>query len=124
MRSINERIRDAASAVITDPADIVADRYLGHHDRYVVFQVYESHVCGDDGIAEDVHRVYLHYFCPVGVNSLADRRALRGAIMADDGFAAPTITPASDEYSQHYVFEFEAAELEETEPEEAEDGGG
>lgn len=114
--TINERIRAAAASVIDNPADIVADRYLGKAPRYVVFQTYESHVCGDDGIAADTFRVYLHYFCPVGVNSLEARRTLRNAICSDEGFGVPTITPATDEYSQHFIFEFDACELQEDEP--------
>ena len=47
-----------------------------------------------------------YWFLPAKVNPLERKRQLRQALIAA-GFTAPTITPASDDDGQHYVFECE-----------------
>ena len=42
------------------------------------------------------------------VKKTKKRRALAAAIEETDEFSIPTISPATDEFGQHYVFEFDA----------------
>ena len=50
----------------------------------------------------------LHYLAPLKASTVAKRRALTAAIEETDEFSLPTISSATDELGQHYVFEFDA----------------
>ena len=50
--------------------------------------------------------VQVHYFAPHELNTVAMRREITRRIAAA-GFTRPSITPASDGTSQHYVYECE-----------------
>ena len=65
-------------------------------------------LAGDDGTDVGLARVQLHYLAPLKASTVAKRRALTAAIEETDEFSLPTISPATDELGQHYVFEFDA----------------
>lgn len=102
--TINERIAAAVEPVV---AVCVPDEYNGEAEEYCTFNYTEiPEAFGDDAPELIRYSVQLHYFCPLGRNSLSTRQKLRRAILAAD-FTAPEVIPASDETGQHYVFEFE-----------------
>lgn len=103
--TINEQIKAAVEPIV--PV-CVPDPYTGEADEYCTFNYTEiPDEFGDDMPELIRYAVQLHYFCPLGYNCFETRRDLRRALLAAD-FTAPEITPAGDETSQHYVFEFEA----------------
>ena len=61
---------------------------------------------GDDDAGHVRVLVQVHYFAPHELNTVAMRREITRRIAAA-GFTRPSITPASDGTSQHYVYECE-----------------
>ena len=103
--SINEQIKAAVKPIV--PV-CVPDFYTGEETEYCTFDYTEiPEEFGDDMPELIRYAIQLHYFCPLDYNSIETRQKLRRAILAAD-FTAPEITPAGEENSQHFVFEFEA----------------
>lgn len=104
--SLNEEIRAVVTAIVPvcDP-----DYYGGEQETYCTFGYTEIPANPGDN-APQAYRclVDLHLFLARSENSVVIRRTLRRAITAVDTWTAPTITNASDETGQHFVFEFEA----------------
>lgn len=104
--SLNEEIRAVVTPIVPvcDP-----DYYGGEQETYCTFGYTEIPANPGDN-APQAYRclVDLHLFLPRGKNSVVIRRTLRRAITDVDTWTAPTITNASDETGQHFVFEFEA----------------
>lgn len=102
--TINEQIKAAVEPVV---AVCVPDEYDGEASEYCTFNYTETpEDFGDDVPGLIRYAVQLHFFCPKGHDSMKARQDLRQAILAAD-FTAPEIINASDEISQHYVFEFD-----------------
>ena len=105
--TIDQKFKDAGMPVVVV---CVPGEYGGESTEYCTFNYTEiPEEFGDDMPELIRYSIQLHYFCPVGYNSIAKRQALRRAILTAD-FTAPEIIPAGDELSQHFVFEFEALE--------------
>lgn len=102
--TVNQQIIDVVAPVVSE---CVPDIYTGESEEYCTFQISEFPAGFGDNTAQALRcSVMLHYFAPIGQNTTAKRRSLRRAIAA--AFTAPIVTPAGDEISQHYVYEFEA----------------
>ena len=80
-------------------------------EEYCVFS-YSSAAAlsADNAVAERVARVQLAYCAPLEASTVRTRARLAAAIAAVDTFSLPTITPATDELGQQYVYEFDAIE--------------
>lgn len=104
--SMNSIIRGAVAPVVPT---CVPDLYGGKETTYCTFQYTEfPRNFGDDAPQETLYLVQVHLFAARGENTLKTRKLLRQALLAA-GFTAPEIENASDETSQHYVFECEYA---------------
>lgn len=101
--TVNEKIIETVAPIVPE---CVPDVYTGESEEYCTFQVSEFPAGFGDNTAQALRcSIMLHYFAPLGQNTVATRTALRRAIAA--AFTAPIVTPASDDLSQHYVYEFE-----------------
>ena len=104
MASLNERLIAAVRPVT---GVCVPDLYLGEQESYCTFNFTElPEGLGDNGMHAVRYLVQLHLFAPLKAGSVALRRQLRQALL-DAGFTPPSITNATDEICQHYIFEFE-----------------
>ena len=104
--SLNEEIRSVVTPIVPvcDP-----DYYGGEQKTYCTFGYTEIPANPGDNVPQAYRcLVDLHLFLPRGESSVVIRRTLRRSITAVDTWTAPTITNASDESGQHFVFEFEA----------------
>ena len=105
--TLNERI----IAVVTPIVPVcVPDLWSQRRpEEYCTFDYTQTAgLAGDDGTDVGLARVQLHYLAPLKASTVAKRRALTAAIEETDEFSLPTISPATDELGQHYVFEFDA----------------
>lgn len=101
--SIEERLMSAFNGLV--PA--ASQTYQGDADEYITINytaVPDDY--GDDDAGAVRVLVQVHYFAPHGLNTVATRREITRRIVAAD-FTRPSITPASDGTSQHYVYECE-----------------
>lgn len=104
MADLNQRIIEAVQPVA---GVCVPDLYLGEQETYCTFNFTELPAgLGDNGMSAVRYLVQVHLFLPLKAESAAIRRQLRAALLAAD-FSPPSITNATDEISQHYVYEFE-----------------
>lgn len=90
--------------------ECVPDLYGGDAKEYVVFSYFEN----PDNFADDAPQIIryfiqVHWFLPNKVNPLEKKKRIKKALFSA-GFTYPSITNASDELGQHYVFEFEGME--------------
>ncbi len=112
--SINSRIVVALDGLT--PSPVSADTKKGNAAEYIVFNY--TTIPADYGDDEAGHYrllVQVDLFAPHEKNTVALRREISRRLVSA-GFARPSITPASDERGQHYVFEFEdVAAVEEAE---------
>ena len=109
MASLNERLIAAVRPVA---GVCVPDLYLGEQEIYCTFNFTEiPSLFGDDISLATLYLVQLHLFLPLKAGSVALRRQLRDALVAA-GFTAPTIANATDELTQHYVYEFQTMDWE------------
>ena len=84
------------------------DYYGGESETYCTFGYTEIPANAGDNVPQAYRcLVGLHLFLPRGDNSVSIRRDIRDAIIANDSWTAPTITNASDNSGQHFIFEFE-----------------
>ena len=106
--SINSRITTALDGLTNGTA--AADTYKGREAEYIVFNYSMIPAdFGDDDAGHYRALVQVHLYAPHEKNTVALRRKIKAAITAA-GFTRPSVTPASDERGQHYVFEFEDVE--------------
>lgn len=106
--SLNSRIVKALDGLTPSPAH--ADTYKGPDALYIVFNITEIPAdFGDDDAGHYRALVQVHLYAPHELNTVKLRREIKAAIVAA-GFTRPSVTPASDERGQHYVFEFEDVE--------------
>ena len=109
MGTINQRIIEAVLPVVPvcvpdvydpDPAETPADKYC-------IFNYTEMpDDFGDDAPGAMRYLCQLHYYAPLGVNTISTRKELRRALHGA-GFTYPSVDNATDGESQHFVFEFE-----------------
>lgn len=100
-------VNETLKTMFSDLLPVAADTYKGKATEYIVFNY--TAVPEDFGDDDAQHWRYLtqvHLYAPHEKNSLAYRREITRRLVAG-GFTRPTITPASDETGQHYVFECE-----------------
>lgn len=106
--SVFERI-----AAALDSVDVVnyARTYTGTEERYAVYDAPTVPILfGDQAPYLERYLVSVHYFCPVGENTLALQRQIKQALFEAD-FTWPSVTPgASGADYQHLVFECETEE--------------
>lgn len=110
--SINSKIINALSSL---SLPVRADVYDGTADEYIVFNYFSQGAdFANDAPRQEVYFVQVHYFCPIGKNSLSVRDRIKKALFSA-GFTWPAVTNAmSMAYSrevgeQHWVFETEYA---------------
>lgn len=106
--SLNSRITAALDGLTNSPA--AADTYKGHDTEYIVFNYSMIPAdFGDDDAGHYLALVQVHLYAPHEKNTVKLRRKISRRLVAA-GFTRPSVTPASDERGQHYVFECEDAE--------------
>lgn len=101
--SIEERLVNALSGLMP----VASQSYKGEAAEYITTNytaVPDDY--GDDDAGHVRALVQVHYFAPHELNTVAMRREITRRIVAA-GFTRPSITPASDGTSQHYVYECE-----------------
>lgn len=113
--TINERIIQAVTQVVPVcvPGFYAPDAGEQAATVYCTFNYTETpDSFGDDAPGAVRYLCQIHLYAPwtpaagESNNTLAMRKALRRALTAA-GFTAPSVTDASDEDGQHYVFECE-----------------
>lgn len=106
--SINERLTAALSCLT--PSGPAADTKKGNGAEYIVFNYSMIPAdFGDDDAGHYLALVQVHLYAPHEKNTVKLRREISRRLVSA-GFTRPSITPASDERGQHYVFECESAE--------------
>lgn len=104
--TLNARIIELVTPIV---AVCVPDLYNGDLDEYCTFNFDElPEAFGDDQPNFKRCLVQVHYFAPLKKNVYSVRKQLFAAICGEELFGAPSVTNASDEECQHYVFEFDA----------------
>ena len=109
--TLNERIIAVVTPIVPVcvPDLLVTEADETPPEEYCTFDYTQTAgLAGDDGTDVGLARVQLHYLAPLKASTVAKRRALTAAIEETDEFSIPTISPATDELGQHYVFEFDA----------------
>lgn len=109
--TLNEKIIAVVTPIVSVcvPDLLVTEADETPPEEYCTFDYTQTAgLAGDDGTDIGIARVQLHYLAPLKASTVARRRALGAAIEAVDEFSIPTVTPATDEFGQHYVFEFDA----------------
>ncbi|MEG1427442.1 MAG: hypothetical protein RSC76_07110 [Oscillospiraceae bacterium] len=106
---IDEIIKKALEHI----ASVVSDFNYGCEETNIVYQ-YNSRgeLFGDDCPGAEVYSVLVHLNALPGVDLSAEKKEIKRSLFRA-GFSYPTCINASDQDSQHYVFESEyAVELE------------
>ena len=109
--TLNERIIAVVTPIVPVcvPDLLVTEAGETPPEEYCTFDYTQTAgLAGDDGTDVGLARVQLHYLAPLKASTVAKRRALTAAIEETDEFSLPTVSPATDELGQHYVFEFDA----------------
>ena len=102
--TVNQAIIDAVTPIVSK---VVPDNYNGEEKEYCVFNYTEyPDLYGDDGPTMIRYSVMLHYFLPLGENPIITKKRIQNALH-DAGFTYPSVTNATDNEYQHYVFECE-----------------
>lgn len=105
--SMEARIKAAVAPVVPE---VYANGYKGDAPIYCTFTTTEIPDGFGNNRAHAVrYLVQLHLFLPYRTDPYEKKVGLRRAIIAA-GFTTPTITNASDNEDQHYVFEFEGVD--------------
>ena len=103
---LDNKIKTAVEPLV---AECVPGLYTGEAEEYCTFNCTEiPSAFGDNRPHAVRYLVQLHWFLPLKRRPYPKKKALRRALMAVRGFAAPTITDATDGDGQHYVYELEA----------------
>lgn len=106
--SVDEKLKAAVTPLV---ARCEPDLYLEEKDEYCTYNYNEvPDGFGDNAPHATRYLVQLHWFLPLKRRPHPKKKRLKQALAAVRGFTAPTVTNASDEIGQHYVFEFEAVE--------------
>lgn len=101
--STEEMIMTALSPIVGTVVPII---YQGTEKEYIVFN-YDTIYFYAEGTAKARRDlVQIHWFLPLKGNPNAKKKLIADAVN-EAGFTYPSITNASDEKSQHYVFECE-----------------
>ena len=109
--TLNERIIAVVTPIVPVcvPDLLVTEAGETPPEEYCTFNFpLEPEALADDTAQLQRALVQLHYLAPLKASTVAKRRALAAAIEEADEFSLPTISPATDELGQHYVFEFDA----------------
>lgn len=102
--SVNKAIKTAVEPIVSV---CVTDIYRGAETEYCTFNYSEiPDGFGDDTATAIRYLVQLHYFCPTESNPISVKKQLKTALH-NAGFTYPSVTNASDEDGQHYVFDME-----------------
>ncbi len=102
--TVNQMIIDVVSPIVPK---VYPDNYNGEEPEYCVFNCSEyPDLFGDDAPTLIRYAVMLHYFLPLGKNPISVKKKIQKALY-DAGCTYPTVTNATDNEYQHYVFEFE-----------------
>ena len=115
--SLNSTIRSAIMPLVSlCVPDLYTPRKAPAASEYCTFQYSELPACfGDDAPASIRYLGQLHWYLPwkdkkgAAINPLPKKKKIRQALF-HAGCTFPDVTNASDEVSQHYVFEFEYIE--------------
>ena len=109
--TLNERIIAVVTPIVPVcvPDLLVTEAGETPPEEYCTFNYNElSDALGDNRAHAMRALVQLHYLAPLKANTVATRRALWQALASVEEFSLPTISSATDELGQHYVFEFDA----------------
>lgn len=105
--SIESQIRTALASF---EHKVYPDTYNGSDKTYFVFN--HNTIPDDFGSNQPNHEralIQVHLFCPHTFDSVKLRKDIKLALLGA-GFTYPSMTNASDEDGQHWVFEFQVAE--------------
>lgn len=105
--SVNEILRNAVHPIVPvcEPVS-----YDGEETEYCTFVIDDDPDVFAEGMPSVIRSlVILNWYLPAGVNPLAKKKRLCRAL-ASAGFTYPSVTNASDEGGQHFVFECERAD--------------
>ena len=109
--TVNERLIGALSPL---GLPVVPEIDTTQQERCLMFNYSAVGACyADDMPKFELYLIQVHYVCPSGWNSVAERKAVKRALF-QAGFSWPEETSANDrsqtkrsEAKQHYVFECE-----------------
>lgn len=105
---IDDKIRSAVEPLV--PV-CVPDLYTGDKTEYCTYNYNEiPSGCGDNRPHAIRYVVQVHWFLPLKKRIHPQKKKLRQALTAVDGFSVPTIVNASDGDGQHYVYGFDAVD--------------
>ena len=105
MKSSDEAINDAFSSILP----LFPNVYTGTELSYLVYNYYMiPEVFADSAAHAARYSIQLHLYLPHKTNPNATKLSIISACV-NNGFTFPSMTNASDEDGQHYVFEFEYA---------------
>ena len=105
--SVNEVLRNAVlpHVPICEPGN-----YDGEEAEYCTFVIDDEPDVFAEGMPSVIrYPVILNWYLPSGANPLKKKKSLCRALAAA-GFTYPSVTNASDEGGQHFVFECELAD--------------
>ena len=105
--TVESRIRTALASF---EHKVYPDTYNGSDKTYFIMNY--NTIPDDFGCNQPQHEralIQVHLFCPHGFNSVQLRKDIKLALLGA-GFTYPSMTNASDEDGQHWVFEFQVAE--------------
>lgn len=79
--------------------------------KYFTFNIIDEHGAdfGDNEPGAIKQDMQLHFFLPIGENSIKEKRQVREAVFAA-GFTYPKVTELREKKLKHIIFEFEAVE--------------
>lgn len=112
--TVNERIKKALSGF---GLPVKPDRYSGDSESYFVFNYTTmGALFADDTPQYERYLVQVHYFCPMGANTLSTRKDVK-RLLFEAGFTWPDEINAGDSSmqksnggKQHFAFECEIEE--------------
>lgn len=105
--TINEVLQEALSIL---DVPVYPKVFEGTEDSYIVFNYNTVPIdFADDAPEHERYLIQVHFFCPLGSNSLSDAKQIREALF-EAGMTWPEVSDASDQSGQHLVFECEMAE--------------
>lgn len=102
--TLNQRLTEALSGL---GVPVVPNVYTGAESQYITFNYDEVPIqfAGNRPIYAKA-LIQVHLFCTLTYNSLAQRRKVVEAI-TDAGFTWPEVIDATDQETQHFIFETE-----------------
>lgn len=107
---IDDKIRAAVEPLVPE---CEPDIYTGDAEEYCTYNYREIPDAFGDSLPHVMRfLVQVHWFLPLKKRPHPKKRQLGQALGATNLFTWPTVTNASDELGQHYVYEFQAVEPE------------